>query len=254
MTQHATIFSPLSITTITATILLFIITYKSHELIGFIYGPTSQLFATKQQVIQSNLLSRILTNNETISSSTTTALSMKTRMARITATAEQIYNPHYELAYQLHDSNTTCILRDGGVIAALYVLLHACNFFGTSSPTTQQQSQQSSQQRQRLHYLYLAGVLFILPGMIGQIVFSKTIPIEIVLWNNRFNNDDNMDVVALLRGMLERLLYVGYCSLKSVLDHRYGGGGDLVVESMVYELKVVGVALAFVVSFLGEIN
>ena len=251
MAQHATI-SPLSITTITATILLFIITYKSHELIGFIYGPSTQLFATKQQIIQSNLLSRILTNSETISTTTSTTTTIASWMARIAATAEQIYNPHYELAYQ-HDCNT-CILRDGGVIAALYVLLHACNFFGTSSTTKQQSPQSSSQRRQRFHYLFLAGALFILPGMIGQLVISKTIPIEIiVLLNNRFNND-NMDVVALLRGMLERLLYVGYCSLRSVLDHRYGGGGDLVVESMVYELKVVGVALAFVVSFLGEIN
>jgi hypothetical protein len=238
MTQHATI-SPLSITIVT-TLFLIIITCKSHELIGFIYGPSSQIFATKQQIIQSNLLSRILTNSETISTTTTTSLSMTTWMTRIAATAEQIYNPHYELAYQLHDCNTTCILRDGGVIAALYVLLHACNFFGTTTPTKQQQP---SPQRQRFHYLYLAGVLFILPGMIGQIVLSKTIPIEIVLLKRD---------VSSLRGIFERLLYVGYCSLKSVLDHHHGGGGDLVVGSMVYELKVVGVALAFVAFFLGE--
>ena len=175
---------------------------------------------------------------------------MTTWMTRIATTAEQIYNPHYELAYQHeHDCNYMCILRDGGVIAALYVLLHACNFFGTSSTTKQQQQQQSSQRRQRFYYLFLAGVLFILPGMIGQIVFSKTIPIEIiVLLNYRFNNDN---VVSSLRGMLERLLYVGYCSLKSVLDHHHGGG-DLTFGSVVYELKVVGVALAFVASFLGE--
>ena len=100
-------------------LLLIIITCKSRELIGFIYGPSSQLFATKQQIIQANLLSRILSNKESTTTTTTTiTTTVTTWMARIATTAEQIYNPHYELAYQ-HDCKT-CILHDAGVIAALF--------------------------------------------------------------------------------------------------------------------------------------
>ena len=157
-------------------------------------------------------------------------------MARIATTAEQIYNPHYELAYQ-HDCKT-CILHDAGVIAALFAILHACNFFGDTISKRQQQ-------QRRFHYFFMAGALFILPGMIGQLLISKTIPIEIVLLN-RFNTDTS------LSGMLESLLYVGYCSWKSVLDHHYDGVYRIVaMGNAMYELKVVGVALALVAFFLG---
>eukprot|EP00986_Skeletonema_menzelii_P001668 scaffold460_cov81-Skeletonema_menzelii.AAC.8 len=158
MPQYASISTP-SIIIPTLLLLLIIITCKSHELIGFIYGPSSQLFATKQQIIQANLLSRILSNNESLSTTTTTiTTTVTTWMARIATTAEQIYNPHYELAYQ-HDCKT-CILHDAGVIAALFAILHACNFFGDTISKRQQQQQQ---QRRRFHYFFMAGALFILP-------------------------------------------------------------------------------------------
>mmetsp|Transcript_23161 Transcript_23161/g.38165 ORF Transcript_23161/g.38165 Transcript_23161/m.38165 type:complete len:244 (+) Transcript_23161:192-923(+) len=243
MPQYASISTPYIIIP-TLLLLLIIITCKSHELIGFIYGPSSQLFATKQQIIQANLLSRILSNNEATTTTTTITTTVTTWMARIATTAEQIYNPHYELAYQ-HDCKT-CILHDAGVIAALFAILHACNFFGDTISKRQQQQQQ--QQRRRFHYFFMAGALFILPGMIGQLVISKTIPIEIVLLN-RFNTDTS------LNGMLESLLYVGYCSWKSVLDHHYDGGDGVyrivAMGNAMYELKVVGVALALVAFFLG---
>jgi len=229
---------------ITATILLLLVIYKSHELIGFIYGPSSQLFATKQQIIQSNLLSRIFSESE---STTTATTALSWMMARIASTAEQIYNTHYELAYQHEHDSMTCILRDAGVFTAMIAVLRACNFFGTDDDNTTTTTTKSLRRWHRYHYLFMAGALFILPGMIGQLLFSKTIPIEILLLN-RFNNS-NTDMS--LSGIVEGIMYVGYCSLKSVLGHQEGGDG-MYPSSAVYELKVVGVALAFVAFFLGE--
>mmetsp|Transcript_22854 Transcript_22854/g.34632 ORF Transcript_22854/g.34632 Transcript_22854/m.34632 type:complete len:237 (+) Transcript_22854:152-862(+) len=226
---------------ITAALLLLLVIYKSHELIGFIYGPSTQLFATKQQIIQSNLLSRIFAESESI----TTSTRVSSWMARIASTAEQIYNPHYELAYQHDHDCMTCILRDAGVFTAMIAVLRACNFFGTDDNNTTTTTK-SLRRWHLYHYLFMAGALFILPGMIGQLLFSKTIPIEILLLN-RFNSNTDMS----LSGIVEGVMYVGYCSLKSVLGQE-GGDGMYFSNSAVYELKVVGVALAFVAFFLGE--
>mmetsp|Transcript_28621 Transcript_28621/g.57609 ORF Transcript_28621/g.57609 Transcript_28621/m.57609 type:complete len:241 (-) Transcript_28621:40-762(-) len=230
---------------ITASLLLLLVIYKSHELIGFIYGPSSQLFATKQQIIQSNLLSRIFSESESTTTATTASSWM---MARIASTAEQIYNPHYELAYQHEHDSMTCVLRDAGVFTAMIAVLRACNFFAADDNTTTTTTK-SLRRWHRYHYLFMAGALFILPGMIGQLLLSKTIPIEILLLN-RFNNS-NTDMS--LSGIVEGIMYVGYCSLKSVLGWGCQEGGDgMYPSSAVYELKVVGVALAFVAFFLGE--
>ena len=140
----------------------------------------------------------------------------------------------------------TCVLRDAGVFTAMIAVLRACNFFGTDDNTTTITTK--SLRRWRYHYLFMAGVLFILPGMIGQLLLTKTIPIEILLMN-RFNNS-NTDMS--LSGIVEGIMYVGYCSLKSVLGGQEGGDGMYPSNSAVYELKVVGVALAFVALFLGE--
>mmetsp|Transcript_28622 Transcript_28622/g.57610 ORF Transcript_28622/g.57610 Transcript_28622/m.57610 type:complete len:131 (-) Transcript_28622:40-432(-) len=130
----------------------------------------------------------------------------------------------------------------------MIAVLRACNFFAADDNTTTTTTK--SLRRWRYHHLFMAGALFILPGMIGQLLFSKTIPIEILLLN-RFNNS-NTDMS--LSGIVEGIMYVGYCSLKSVLGWgcQEGGDGMYPSNSAVYELKVVGVALAFVAFFLGE--
>ncbi len=174
----------------------------------------------------------------------------------MTTTAEQIYNPHYELAYQHH--YVTCILRDAGMIAALFAVLRACNFFATAatSSTTNDDKNNNKTNKimQRLYHLFMAVSLFILPGMIGQLLLSKTVPIEILLLN-RYNNNNNVTTSSSFIGILEGIMYMGYCSLKS-LSSLGGEEGvyHVVVSSVgnvVYELKVVGVALALVVFFLG---
>jgi hypothetical protein len=225
------------------TILLLLVTYKNHELIGFLHGPSSQLFATKQQIIQSNLLSRIYSDGEYNDDQQTTL----SWMTQISTTAEQIYNPHYELAYQHHYA--TCILRDAGIIAAMFALLRACNFFASTTPTTPTTTTTNDNNKtktmQHCYHLFMAVALFILPGMIGQILLSKTVPIEILLLNRNNNND--------VTRILESIMYVGYCSLKSLLRQGEEGVYRVVssVGNVVFELKVVGVALTFVAFFLG---
>mmetsp|Transcript_23605 Transcript_23605/g.36974 ORF Transcript_23605/g.36974 Transcript_23605/m.36974 type:complete len:263 (+) Transcript_23605:139-927(+) len=255
-------YAPITIITILTTILLLlIITFKSPELIGFTYGPSSQLLAIQQQqLVQSNLLSSHILSSSDNQTTAAVGAAATSWMTRIQTTAQQIYNPQYELAYNQQNCNITCIiLRDAGVFAAMVGVLRACNFFGTavmSSSTTiaiandgVTTMKQQQQQQRRLYQLFMAVALFILPGMIGQIFISKTIPIEtVILWNHRSDTTDTNDVT--LSGILEGILYVGYCTLKSVLLGQDEGGGDAVLavgsSSVMYELKVVGVALAFV--------
>lgn len=248
--QHAPLLS-LSITTT----LFLLVTYKSHELIGFLYGPSSQLFATKQQFIQSNLLARIYStdNDDNDQQQTTIFTTLMSWMTNMSTTAEQIYNPHYELAYQHH--YVTCILRDAGMIAAMFAVLRACNFFAsTATNTTNSSNNKTNKIMQRWYHLFMAVSLFILPGMIGQLLLSKSVPVEILLLN-RFNNN-NVTTSSFI-GILEGIMYMGYCSLKSLSSLGEEGVYHVVLSSVgnvVYELKVVGVALALVVFFLGWIH
>ena len=128
-----------------------------------------------------------------------------------------------------------CILRDAGVFAAMVGVLRA----------QQKQKQQTQRMINCIYQLVMTVALFILPGMLGQVFISKTIPIEmVILWNHFDSTDDantnNNDVSSILSRILEGIVYVGYCSLKSVV---------LGIGSVMYELKVVGVALAFVAAF-----
>ena len=204
--SQASLLSPLVIAS-----LLVVVIFKSNELIGFIHGPSSQLFATKQQIIHYNILTRIFSDSPQTSSWITD----------IAATAEQIYNPHYDLSYQ-HD-RVTCVLRDAGVIAGLFAVLRTFNFFAGTEITTKSQ---------RWRNLFIAIALFMLPGMIGQILISRMSPIEVLIMTR-----------GSLTGIIESILFVGYCSFKSILSQHDG-------ILSIHDFQVVGVALALANFFL----
>ena len=144
-----------------------------------------------------------------------------------TETAESIFALYRDLAYQ---DSRAMILRDAGVISAVFTLLIALlPLFGPNI---------SSSTSQRVRFLLLAILLYITPGLVGQVVFQKLVPIEILLLKSW--------------GEVNGLIYVGYCSGRSLLSGLVDEEAYTVL-AIFHDLKVVVLAGLLVFLILGLI-
>lgn len=168
---------------------------KSLALIGVLHGPSDEINALDhQRSIQTEILS------------------LSGHAEDITWPWDDVFTPYQNSAYQ---DPRAVILRDAGIIAALYALVLATVSSITSIYYTASQ---------RLYLLFLVLPLYVGPGLIGQVYFQKTIPIEIVL----------LDTCGLRKG----LSYIGYCSMQSLLTG-LGIDGPYSASTLVHDLKVV---------------
>ena len=173
----------------------------SSQLIGFIFGPSARNYASVEQQLLFDKLPAI--NNQDIYIAETAALVLE----------------QYKMAYT---EERALVSRDAGIISALLamILVMFPNFTSTSYSNSQ-----------RLSFLLLILPLYLLPGLLGQMLFQKSIPIEILL---------------IEKSPLSGLTYIAYCSAKSLL---VGMGGSLsTFSTIMHELKVVisSVILVFV--------
>mmetsp|Transcript_41189 Transcript_41189/g.86489 ORF Transcript_41189/g.86489 Transcript_41189/m.86489 type:complete len:217 (-) Transcript_41189:80-730(-) len=194
----------------------FIVIFTSSlPLIGLLHGPSDEKKAVaQQQYIQAKILELGEENGVIWPWNDTERVE------------DLVFHPYQDIAYQ---DQRALVLRDAGIIAAFFalILVLAPNFM----PVYYSKSQ-------RLRFLSLALPLYFVPGLIGQIAFQKTIPMEIML----------LEAWGLAKGFS----YVGYCSLQSLL---IGGGvdgdGPSMLFTMMHDLKVVMSASGLVFLVLG---
>lgn len=182
---------------------------KSLPLIGVLHGPSDEINALdRHRSVQTEILSLSGQNED------------------ITWPGDDVFEPYQNSAYQDHRA---LILRDAGVIASLFALVLAMVPSITSVYYTA---------GQRLYIFLMSLPLYIVPGLIGQLYFQKTIPIEIVLLKTC--------------GLTKGLSYVGYCSIKSLLIG-VGIDGPYSSLTLFHDLKVVVSAefLTYIVLGLG---
>jgi len=131
-----------------------------------------------------------------------------------TETADLISALYQDVAYQDYRAQ---ILRDAGIIAAFFtmILVLVANF-----------TSRSYSKSERLCFFLLALPLMVTPGLVGQVVFQKTVPIEILL----FQASD----------VAKGFSYIGYCSIQSILIGL--GDGASTFLTLIHELKVVSSA------------
>ena len=149
---------------------IVVVCISSHKLIGFVHGPSAHNASVEQQLFDK--LPAI--DNQDNYSAETADLVLK----------------QYTTAYT---DDRALISRDAGIISALLALIIVMfpNFTSTSYSNSQ-----------RLSFLLLILPLYLLPGLLGQILFQKSIPIEIWLIKKSPSNG---------------LAYIAYCSAKSLL-------------------------------------
>ena len=142
----------------------------SSQLIGFIHGPSSHNASVEQQLSFDKLPA--IDNQDNYSAET----------------ADLVLEQYYKTAYT---DDRALILRDAGIISALLAMIIVMfpNFTSTSYSN-------------RLCFLLLILPLYLLPGLLGQILFQKSIPIEIWL---------------ITKSPSSGLKYIAYCSAKSLL-------------------------------------
>lgn len=180
----------------------------SLQLIGLLHGPSDENNALdRQQSIQTKLL----------------ALAQQNEFTLPWEDGETVFKYYQDEAYQ---DDRALILRDAGVICAFFTLLLVLvsNFTSTSYSASQ-----------RLWFSLLALPLYFAPGFLGQIVFQKTIPVEIALFKTW--------------GAAKGMSYIGYCSLKGLLVGL--GDGPSTYLTTIHDLKVVGSASFLVFVMLG---
>lgn len=175
------------------------------RLIGFLHGPSDEMSAfDQQQQVQSKLLS----------------LSAQQKYVAHwpdnDETAESVFAIYRDLAYF---DTRAIILRDAGVVAALFTLFLALipNFMSLSYSASQ-----------RVRFLLLAILLYITPGLVGQVAFQNTVPIESLLLKSW--------------GALKGLSYVNYCTVQSLLMGLTDDNGTYTVLAIIHDLKVVASA------------
>ena len=137
-------------------------------------------------------------------------------------TADLVLEQYYKTAYT---DDRALISRDAGIISALLtmILVMFPNFTSTSYSNSQ-----------RLSFLLLILPLYLLPGFLGQMLFQKSIPIEILL---------------ITKSSSSGLIYIAYCSAKSLLVGM--GESQSVFSTIMHELKVVVSAVILVFVTLG---
>ena len=175
----------------------------SSQLIGFFHGPSAHNASVEQQLLFDKL----------------PAIDNQDKYAE---TADLVLEQYYKMAYT---DDRALILRDAGIISALLAMIIVMfpNFTSTSYSNSQ-----------RLSLLLLILPLYLLPGLLGQILFQKSIPIEIWLITKSPSNG---------------LAYIAYCSAKSLLVGM--GESQSVFSTIMHELKVVVSAVILVFVTLG---
>lgn len=169
------------------------------QLIGFLAGPSAENIAVEQMEMQIKLFKSAKHSNNIIEK-----------------VAEQ-----YDIAYQNHNA---AICRDAGIIASIFLLMV------TLIPNLTATSYSKSE---RLCCILLA---FPLLGMVGQILFKSTVPIEIVILKSW---DD----------VLKSLYFIGYCSFQGLLTGL--GEGESITLIVMHDVKVVILACMLVFSMVG---
>jgi len=193
-----------------------VICNNSTLLIGFLYGPTSEVDARDQRrSVEAVLLVSI------------DAIMRGGGGGRSGRSARQIWNNDaetYDAFLAKYDDaayygdRRAVVLRDAGIIAAFFALILAMNAnYDIAS---------------RLKFIILSLPLYVVPGLVGQLAFQRTTPIEILLLN--------------AWGMRGGIACIGYCSVRSLLR-----GLDEVAEfighTILHDVEVVTCAglLAF---------
>lgn len=141
-----------------------------------------------------------------------------------TETADLVYSIYQDVAYLDHRAQ---ILRDAGIVAAIFtmILSLATNFMPTLYS-----------KHQRLCFFLLALPMYIMPGLVGQLVYQKSLPFEVQLLKEGYG----------AKGMGKGLFYIGYCSFQSILIGL--GNGAPTSFALIHEFKVISLAglLAFI--------
>ena len=172
------------------------------QLIGFLAGPSAENIAVEQMEMQIKLFK-----------------SAKHSSNNIEVVAEQ-----YDIAYQ---NQSAAICRDAGIIASIFLLMV------TLVPNLTATSYSKSE---RLCCILLAFPLYTFVGMVGQILFKSTVPIEIVILKSW---DD----------VLKSLYFIGYCSFHGLLTGL--GEGESITLIVMHDVKVVILACVLVFAMVG---
>lgn len=182
-----------------------LIYHSSPQLISLLHGPSAQIFASDREAALQSILA----------SSPSHEIN--------DAACDEIYQP----AYDHNDDYRSAIFRDAGAIAALFSLLLILVPKFTSIHYSA---------RQRFQFLLLTLPVYVTPALIGQIVFQKSAPVEILLLKTW--------------GLKPGILFAGYCSTQSLLGGALDGRA-WTVNYIIHELHVVGVAGLIVFLILG---
>ena len=176
-------------------------------LIGFLYGPTSEIDAREHERSIEAMLVPLSTTYD--------GNAWPWENIEIFDVVLAQYNG---VAYRDHRA---LVLRDAGVIAAFFALILTLNpNYGVVS---------------RLKFSLLSLPLYAAPGMVGQIAFLRTTPIEILL----------IKAWGLRRGMT----CIGYCSIRSLLS---GPEAALLTgTTLLHDIRVVAAAGLLVFLMLG---
>ena len=176
----------------------------SSQLIGFIHGPSSHNASVERQLSFDKLPA--IDNQDNYSAET----------------ADLVLEQYYTTAYT---DDRALILRDAGIISALLAMIIVMfpNFTSTSYSNSHS-----------ISFLLLILPLYLLPGLLGQILFQKSVPIEIWL---------------ITKSPSSGLKYIAYCSAKSLLVGM--GESQSVFSTIMHELKVVVSAVILVFVTLG---
>ena len=152
---------------------------NSLPLISFLHGPSDETKALDQQQSARTEVSALATQSN------------YGWPWEANETADRVLAFYHGVGYQ---DQRALVLRDAGIISALFtlILVLAPNFMSISYSASQ-----------RLRFLLLALPLYITPGLFGQVVFQKTVPIEMLMLQSW--------------GAAKGLSYVGYCSGRDLL-------------------------------------
>jgi hypothetical protein len=177
-------------------------------LIGFLYGPTSEIDAQHQKRSVEAMLAPLAATRHDGNAWPWENIDI----------FEVVLDQYNDVAYRDHRA---LVLRDAGVIAAFFALILTLNpNYGVVS---------------RLKFSLLSLPLYAAPGMVGQITFLRTTPIEILL----------LKAWGVRRGMA----CIGYCSIRSLLS---GPENALLTGStLIHDIRVVVAAGLLVFLLLG---
>ena len=177
-------------------------------LIGFLYGPSSEIDARDQKRSVEAMIVPLATRGGNAWPWDDTEI------------FDVVLAQYNDVGYRDHRA---LVLRDAGVIAALFALILALNpNYGVVS---------------RLKFSLLFLPLYAAPGLVGQIAFQRTTPIETLVLKSW--------------GLRRGLTCIGYCSIQSLLS---GPEAALLTGStLLHDIRVVVAADLLVFLMLGYV-